>query len=177
MQELQFWYSVTISCRGDTWEFYDEVVKFLEDYGHIYLVSKEKGKNENKHLQCALNHHDKNTSNIRRLFVTAMKKFGFEPEDSYERKRWLKVKKHDNANILIGYCLKESWGLNMYSSNICVERLEQGREVYKMEKNKDILEAEKMKVFMEECKRDYLEWKRSQPLSDYERSYLYPNGC
>lgn len=97
--------SITISPRGDVpQEWKPNLKKFFEKKGWKYYIGSEKGKNDNDHLQIALDTPFR-SDNIRRSLLNLLKP-DFQDDD--ERRCWLKISKTDDRAYTFGYCMKEN---------------------------------------------------------------------
>lgn len=96
--------SITISPRGDVPLDWGETInKYFTSKNWKFYIGKEKGKNNNDHLQIAVETPFR-SDNIRRSFIKLLKP---DFEDDHEKRCWLKISKTDDKAYTFGYCMKE----------------------------------------------------------------------
>lgn len=98
--------SITISPRGDVPSEWGETInKYFTSKNWKFYIGKEKGNNNNDHLQIAVETPFR-SDNIRRSFMKLLKP---DFEDDHEKRCWLKISKTDDKAYTFGYCMKETW--------------------------------------------------------------------
>jgi len=134
-------YSVTIRPRIDSYRKHSSRwIDLLKTYFAkkliSYVIGKECGKdNVENHLQIAILVTMRSDS-IRRSITRLL---DYTPEDDMESKVWLKVRKHNDPNYLIGYCTKEcSYTTNMKTSALKTAQDHYCARLSKIEKSKQL---------------------------------------